>query len=557
MIYLEEKKCNKLAGLSSIFVTFEYNQKIVDILKTCDCYYYDKKTHAWEVSVTNLARLLDELVYIDELELKLLKDEESTKIERVVNYVTKPFQYQLEGIEYGLNKDKWLLLDAPGLGKTMSMIDLAEELHAQKNVKHCLIICGVNSLKGNWKREITKHSHLDCMILGEKITKNNKIVYGSIKERAEQLMNKIDEFFIITNIESFRDKEVVDAFNKSINNIDMIIVDEIHKCKDPSSKQGENILKLHAKYKVGLTGTIIKNNPLDAYVPLKWTDNINCGITMFKKQFCIFGGIGGYQIIGYKNMELFKDILNSCSLRRTKDLLASQLPPKNIINEIVTLSDSHRKFYDDVVNGVKTSANKVTLNTSSVRTMIIRLRQATACPSVLTTQNIVSSKIERAVDLAAELLSNNEKVVIFSMFKETCKELAKQLKEYNPAILNGDTDKSIVDSTIVKFQTDLNCKLLIATCECMGTGHSLHQQCSYAIFIDTPWTYADYLQCQDRIHRLGSTKPVFIYNLICENTVDELVNKIVSRKEAIGDYIVDDKLSESTANILSQYIQDL
>lgn len=557
MIYLEEKKCNKLAGLTSIFVTTEYNPKVIETLKTCDCYSYDKKTHIWEIPIINLSRVLDELTYYDDIELKLLKESEPKHVNRVVEYKTQPFQYQIEGIEYGLQKDKWLLLDAPGLGKTMSMIDLAEELHAQKNIEHCLIICGVNSLKGNWKREISMHSHLDCIILGEKVTKTGKITYASVKERAEQLKNEIDEFFIITNIETFRDNDVVEALNKSANKIDMIVVDEIHKCKDPSSKQGENLLKLKSKYKVGLTGTILKNNPLDAYVPLKWTENINCGITMFKKQFCVFGGIGGYQIIGFRNMDFFKDILNSCSLRRTKDLLASQLPTKSIINEIVTMNDAHRKFYDDIVNGVKDNVDKVNLNTTSIRAMIIRLRQATACPSVLTTQNIMSSKVERAVDIAEQLLTSGEKVVIFSTFKETCNELSKLLSEFKPLILNGDTDKSIIDDSVVKFQSDENYKLMIATWQCMGTGHSLHQQCSYAIFIDTPWTYADYLQCQDRIHRIGSTKPVFIYNLVCEDTIDEKVVEIVSRKEAIGDYLVDDKLSENSLKILSQYIQGL
>ena len=103
------------------------------------------------------------------------------------------FKHQEEAVDFGLNKaDKWLLLDAPGLGKTLSLIRLAEELKKRDNIEHCLIICGINTLKANWKREIKKFSKLDAMILGERTTKTGKQVIEGVQYRINQLKQKID-----------------------------------------------------------------------------------------------------------------------------------------------------------------------------------------------------------------------------------------------------------------------------------------------------------------------------------------------------------------------------
>lgn len=114
---------------------------------------------------------------------------------------------------------------------TLQAIYIAESLYNQNKLKHCLIICGVNSLKSNWKKEITKHSKLDSIILGERVLRNGKLnTDPSSQERINHLMSPIKEFFIITNIESLRNDKFIEALEKGPNQIDMIIVDELHKC---------------------------------------------------------------------------------------------------------------------------------------------------------------------------------------------------------------------------------------------------------------------------------------------------------------------------------------
>jgi SNF2 family DNA or RNA helicase len=556
MITIREDICKKLPGITSLFISFAFNQEIINLLKNCDAYIFDKKTLEWEVPINSLSYVLDNLVYYDDITLNLLKDKEieTNIIKPSLSYKLKPFDYQMEGITYGLNKDRWLLLDAPGLGKTAQIIHIAEELKASRGLKHCLIICGVASLKTNWKSEIEKHSDLTCRILGERVTRTGSKVIDSVEKRAEQLKNNIDEFFIITNIETFRSDSVLEAFKTGANEIDMIVVDEIHKAKSNQSQQGKNLLKIKdVKYKIGATGTLLLNNPLDAYVPLAWIGEEKATMTTFKYFYCEFANSLTNQVTGVKNMEILKNHINSCSLRRTKDLL--NLPPKNIINEYVDMNDNHRRFYDDVRKGIKDEVDKVELTTQSILAMITRLRQATSSPSILSTSDIISSKIDRAVDLAEQVISNNDKIVIFSTFKETVYRLKELLLEYNPAILTGDTKEDDVERIKTKFQTDDTCKVFIGTWQKAGTGITL-TAANYMIFIDTPWTYAEFEQSQDRIYRIGTSKSVFIYNLICKDTIDERVKDIVYKKQAISDYVIDDKLSEDSIKILKNYLTE-
>lgn len=557
MILISEEKTKKLPGLTSLFVSFDYNPLIVDILKEFDIKVYDKNTKVWEFNLNSLQELIDKLSAIDDIKLKFKKDPPEIDLNSIIlnKHKTNPYPYQAEGIKYGISKNRWLLLDPCGLGKTLQAIELAEELKIRDNISHCLIICGINSLKSNWKKEIEKHSFLDSVILGSRITKKGKLVIGSVKDREAHLRSKIDEFFIITNVETLRQDCIIKAIEDGPNNIDMIVFDEMHVCKSPTSGQGKNILKLKkSKYKVGMTGTILLNKPLDAYVPLKWIGEERSNYTTFKYHYCIYSGKFKNIITGYRNLNILKDQLNKVSLRRSIDIL--QLPPKNIIVENLDMDDKQAKFYENITDGIVSEVDKVHISTTSLLAMVSRLRQATACPSILTTEDIPSVKIERACELAEQIIDSGDKVVIFSTFKQTVEELRKKLLSYKPIIATGDTPDSDISNSIDDFQNNPDTKIFIGTWQKCGTGITL-TAASYMIFIDTPWTDGVFQQACDRIYRIGTKKPVFIYNLICKNTIDERVLEIISDKQALSDYIVDDKLSERSVSILQKYIQNL
>lgn len=543
MIKIKEQKSIKTIGDTSLCITFEFNPEIIRVLKNAGDALWHKTLKVWELPINKLSFLIDNLSQIDDIDLELLPDEEKETYNLKINYKTKPFSYQLEGIQWMLNNPNCLLLDPPGLGKTLQVIYLAEELKAAGEAKKCLIICGINSLKTNWEKEIQRHSTLDCVIIGKKITKKGTVKYTSIKERAEQLYNPIKEFFVILNIESLRDSLVLDAIRDSANEFDLIVLDEIHKCKAPQSSQGKNLLKLRniGKRHIGLTGTLLVNDPLDAYVPLKFIGKENSTYTNFKNFYCIIEQkFGHYQIAGFKNMDILKEEIASCSLRRSKDLL--KLPPKVIIPEYLEMSEKQSKFYEDLEAGVITEADRVNIKTTSLLGLVTRLRQAATCPSVLTSSDIDCAKIDRAISLTEEIVSSGEKVIIFSTFKEPLYQLNDLLKEYKPLLCTGDQSDEEVSKNIDIFQEDPTRKVILCTTSKMGTGITL-TAASYEIFLDSTWTSALEEQCEDRAWRIGSTKSVFIYKLVAKNTIDERIQNILNRKKNISDYIIDDKVN--------------
>ena len=559
MIKIDEGKTKKVVGDTSLFLTFNYDQSIVDFIKSLSGSNYDKKNKQWEIPVTYLSQLLDELCLYDDIELNLLKDKKEKVIEPpsldVKKLKTKPFDYQLEGIQYGLTHNRWLLLDVPGLGKTLQSIYIAQELKKREKIEHCLIICGISQLKENWRKEIKKHSNLSCTVLGERTTKTGKIVIGGIPDRLNHLKRKIDEYFVITNIETLRDDKILKELKKGKNKFDLIIFDELQAVKTPTSNQAKNFLKLtEPTYKIGMTGTLLTNSPFDAYVPLKWIDAERSTYTNFKYYYGKFGGDFGNILIGYKNIDFLKDMISKYSLRRSKDLL--NLPPKTIINEYVEMESSQEKFYEEIKNGVKDQVDKVRLSTANLLALTTRLRQATDFPNILSTNNIPSAKIDRACELVDEIVGNDEKVVIFSTFKETVYELARRLKQYNPVIVTGDIKDEETSKAVDKFQNDKDCKLFIGTHQKAGTGVTL-TAARYMIFISVPWTDANYVQAQDRIHRIGTENKVTIYHLITQGTIDERVLEIVEDKGAIADYVIDDKVSEKGLNSLRKYLEEL
>lgn len=542
----------KIPGLSSLVVQFDYNPYIVDAVKTIPTYHWHKKEKVWECPLCYLGRLLDNLTFLDDIQLRLLDTPENGEITfnrkfdlrplsetEKVSFKLTPFKHQLEAVDFGLVHEKWLLLDSPGTGKTFSTICLAETLKRRGLIDHCFIICGVNALKQNWKREIQKFSTESAVILGEYTTRNGTTRYRSVEKRAEQLRNPIEEFFIITNIETLRDARIVEAFKKSKNTFGLIAVDEIHKAAgNKSAQQTANLLKLDAPFKLGMTGTLIVNSPISAYGSLSFTENDQSTLTNFKSLFCNFGGFKNTQVIGYKNLEVLQEEIDACSLRRTLSDVREDLPPLTVDVEYLEMDDDQQKFYEAIKEGVKEEADKIELKSGNLLALTTRLRQATACPSVLTTQAVESVKVERAFELIEEITSQGEKVVVFSMFKEPLNILASKLQRFRFSLNTGDTSDFEVANNVARFQDDPNEQVFLGSYNRCGTGLTLNSS-MYMVCVDTPYTYALFEQAQQRIHRVNNSRPAYIKVLVCSDTIDERVQEIVETKRELGEYLVD------------------
>jgi SNF2 family DNA or RNA helicase len=557
----------KCSGLSSFLVSFAWNPAAVEALKTLPSWYWHKSDKVWEIPAHDLAKAIDLLTVFDSIELRLLKDTfaeaEGGKLTdaEIEAFGFEPFPHQVSGIEYGLDPrhGKFLLLDSMGLGKSLEIVGLAETLKRRGSIDHCLIVCGVDSLRQNWKREIKRFSKESVMVLGEKIAKTGRVSYATIPERCRILREPIEEFFVVVNAATLRHDEFVEAFRKSKNRFGMIAVDEIHRFATKTSQQGTNLLKLKADHKVGATGTLLINSPVSCYMPLAWTENDMSTLTMFKSEYCEFGGFGDRQIVGYKNLDWLKEELAACSIRRTLEEVREGMPPKNVQYELVEMADDHRRFYEAVKAGVKEEADKVELNPANLLALTTRLRQATADPGILTTSGVESSKLIRCAEIARDLISQGEKVVVFSTFKEPVYRLAEMLSDCSPLIGTGDFRDQDVQDRMVRFQEDPSAKLFIGTHSKCGTGYTLNAA-SYMITIDQPYTWAAFSQSTDRIWRITNDRPAFVISLVCADSIDERVREIVETKKDLSDYLVDGKAnscSRELADALRSAILDL
>lgn len=530
---------------------FDFNQYIVDTLKGIPTYYYHKAMKLWEFPVCYLGRLLDALTFYDDIQLQLLdtpKDgkfhfnkkhnlEPLSEIEKI-SFNAKPFDHQLEAVDFLLQQENSLLLDGCGVGKSLEMILFAETLKRRGLIDHCLVITGIASLRGNWETEIKKFSKETFVNIGKYVTKTGTVRYRSIEKRAEQLKNPIDEFFCLLNVESLRDTKIIDAIKKSKNNFGLIMFDEAHRIGAPNTSQYENLMKLSSDFSVAATGTLIVNNPISAFPSLKFTNNDNAILSTFKSQYCDFGGFGGKQVVGFHNLPVLREEIENCSIRRTLRDVRSDMPPLTIDVEHLEMDEAQRKFYEAIKEGVKESCNKIDLKTGNLLALTTRLRQATACPSVLTTENIESIKVQRAFDYIEELTAQGEKVVILSMFKEPLHQLVTKLDQFRYSLNTGDTPDPVVAKNVEKFQEDPNEQVILGTFGKLGTGWTLNSA-MYLICIDTPYTYSLFEQGFQRVYRVSNVNPAFIKVLSCEDTIDDRVWQIVETKKELGEYLVD------------------
>lgn len=560
MITIKIAKSNRCNGNYSAYVMFDYDEDLVDIVKSQIVRYYNPEKKIWEIPIKNLHLLEDDLQ--DNYDYKIIDEDkildgltqkQYTYIPKDYKFKIQPFSHQIQGIEYGLQYDRFFLGDEQGLGKTMQAIHIACIKKQQKNYKHCLIVCGVNGLKWNWKSEVQKHSNEKAYILGTRF-KNGKEYIGSVNDRIDDLkfLPQNESYFIITNIETLRNEYFINLLKVLCDEktIDMIVLDEGHKCKDPSSIQGKHLLKLQSETMISMTGTPLMNNPLDLFIHLKWLGYEKHSFYSFKNHFCIMGGFGGYQVMGYRHLDQLKVQFEDIMLRRLKkDVL--DLPEKIYTTEYVEMNPKQDKIYKQVKMEIQNDIDRVTSAINPLAEMI-RLRQATDYTGILSSTILESAKLERLDELLEEIIGNGHKAIIFSNWTSMTNPTFDRYKNlYNPAIITGETKDRVSEEK--KFMEDDSCKIIIGTTGAMGTGLTL-TAATYVIFLDEPWNRALREQAEDRAHRIGTKENVNIIFLICKNTIDERIHDLVEQKGALADLVVDGQITSQNKPQLVEYL---
>lgn len=549
MVNIQIKNSEKINAEKSAFISFPYDNELVSIMRNQSSRFWHSEEKQWEIPAKKLVNIIPML---GNRKIEISGDyfeepDELVDIPLNFEFKTKPFQHQIESFKFALNHNRFLLGDEQGCGKTKQVIDIAVAKKQNNGYKHCLIICGVNGLKWNWKNEVEIHSNETAYILGQTI-KNGKIVVGGNAAKENDLKN-IDElpYFLITNVESLRAKPIQDLISSYCQNgiINMVAIDEIHKCKNPASQQGKAILKVLPETRIAMTGTPLMNTPLDLFVILKWLGYEKHSFFQFKKHYCVMGGYGGYEIVGYRNLGELQESLKDIMLRRLKkDVL--DLPEKLHTMEIVEMNKAQSLIYDEIKQEIKENIDKIKISVNPLA-QLIRLRQATGFTGILSSTIKESAKLDRLEELVEELVENNEKCIIFSNWTDMTSAAFERLKKYNPAIITGETKNRVAEQD--KFMQDDSCKCIIGTIGAMGTGLTL-TAATTVIFLDSPWTRANKEQAEDRAHRIGTKSNVSIITLVCKDTIDERIEELVYKKGVMADMLVDGKIDGNKAEVI-------
>lgn len=490
-----------------------------------------------------------------------------------------PFKHQIDFMKYAIHREMnghrsgFILADDQGLAKTCETMNLALYNRQHRHFKHCLVICCVNSAKYNWQQDIFDHTRgaEKPYILGTRLKRDKVSIRCNTGTAAKvqdlQTGHMYGDpsapelpYFLIVNIEAFRGKsgksyiftEEVLKWVKS-GKLQMIAIDEVHKNMSPSSLQGKQILKLKALTGrqlewLPMTGTPIVSRPTDVFLPLKLVDGHNFNsFYMWCKEFCIYGGYGNHDIVGYKNIPRLKAMLQSNMIRRLKsDVL--DLPPKIRYTRYVDNTPYQDRLYKSVVAGMLANKNNI-VGSLNPLSQFLHLRQVNGSPELVDNSLKVDSnylkcnaKLVELLDLLEEIHERGEKVVVFSNWVEPLRTLYKFVsKKYKTCCFTGTMSEEDREKHKRVFQNNPEYTVMLGTIGALGTVHTL-TAAQNVIFYDEPWTPTDKEQAEDRVYRIGTTRFVNIYTILSRDTVDDRVHNIIYTKQLVSSYIVDGKL---------------
>ena len=579
-------------------VSFQYDINIVELIKNVPGKCWHPESKIWTIAADKLGFFLNQLKgtryendvqiisqeHIDEnasLDATTkIPDVDISKVKLYCKEGCSLYSHQLDFMKWALhrqfvqkNMKGFILADSPGLGKTLETTNLA--LYNKRNFKfkHCLIVCCVNSAKYNWYDDILTHTQGKATpyILGSRLKRDGSVRQKDIasKDKLQDLITMhmySDEnqpelpYFLITNIESFRYREgkympftqrIIELINAGC--IHMIALDEIHKNTSPSSTQGKQLLKIKEKTKdkcmwIPITGTPIVKRPTDVYLPLKLVGgHTYSNYYSWCKQYCIYGGYGDKDIMGYKNIPQLKYMLQGNMIRRLKEDVLD-LPPI-IFNDVYVDNTSYQsKLYAKIAKEIEESRNSI-LDSMNPMLALLRLRQINGSPELVDDKLTINdsyvsknAKLKELLRLLEEIHDRGEKVVIFSNWVEPLRTLYKFIsKKYHTCVYTGTMADAKREEQKRKFIEDSKSTILIGTIGAAGVSHTF-TVAENVIFYDEPWNYADKQQAWERVYRIGTTKTINVYTLLTRNTVDDRVHDVVYTKKHVSSYIVDGQL---------------
>ena len=445
----------------------------------------------------------------------------------------KPLIAKIEAFEYqkdAVNKIKDLeyaaIFHEQGLGKTKIAIDLMLYWF-NKGILDSVVIVTKKSLISNWKKELSNHTALSVAEVGT-LMKNNYYAFNTAKR------------VILTNFETFLKED------KRFNQLPLcryagIIIDESAKIKNPETKIAQALIKAAPAYKkrIIMTGTPIANRPYDIWSQIYFLDqgkSLGADYKSFKISTDLSNKLGD----DVEKQQEFTEALSSIfskiekfTVRETKNSGIIKLPPKDYHNIDLSFEINQKAIYEEVRHSVSYELikNNIPLedDLSEVIKRLTRLIEVTSNPALIDdSYKQRPSKMAALLPLLEEIDCRGEKTIIWTSFRNNVDYIMKEIRQYNPISYSGDMSMEERDKSINRFITDPDVRVLVST-YAAKEGLTL-TVANNAIFYDRTLILDDYLQAQDRIHRISQNDICHIYNLRIVDSIDEWIDKLLNCK---------------------------
>ncbi len=442
--------------------------------------------------------------------------------------------YQTSGFQWlnYLHNVKWggILADDMGLGKTIQALSFIHHIKETNGTLKVLVVCPT-TLMYNWENEIKKFTP----------TLTYYIHHGSIRDKSQIIHPNVD--VIITTYGTLRSD--IKSFVEP--EFDYIILDESQAIKNPSSKVTKAASLLKAKSRLCLSGTPLQNNTFDIFAQMNFLNPGMLGtMEFFKQEFSV-----PIDKFGEKEQkEHLRRLLFPFILRRTKEQVAKDLPDKTEMILFCEMGDEQRKIYEafrndfrDKILGV-VEQQGIGKSQLTILQGLMKLRQICDSPAIMKDDEKfpnVSIKLDELVREITENISDH-KALVFSQFLGMLALIRERLEELGVKYKYFDGSTSATDRQIAidGFQNDDECRVFLISLKAGGVGLNL-TAADYVYIVDPWWNPAVEQQAIDRTHRIGQTKNIFAYRMICKDTVEDKILKLQEKKKALAaDLITDD-----------------
>lgn len=433
------------------------------------------------------------------------------------------YPYQLDAVRAVQTLPYAAIFHEQGLGKTKIAVDLALSW-LETDVVDTVFIITKKALVQNWVEELSVHSHIVPRVLSDNRKANNFSLNSPV------ILYVLNYEVISSNFELL--KLFLETCRVGV------IMDESQKIKNPESKLTKCYLALSGRFcrRVIMTGTPVANRPFDIWSQIKFLDDgesLGQSFEEFKKQMELPNSIKAQEEYSTQ-LSAVMGKLRSFSVRETKQSSGLELPTKTIITHIVKMTPlqatAYTNYRDNLSHEIYVNGRVVVDDAESVLKLLLRLVQCASHPLLVDeTYQESPGKFLYLVDMLERLDMDSEKVIIWSGFIENVNWLCRQLKGYNPVKVHGSLTIDYRNRALAKFKSDPLCRILVATPGAAKEGLTL-TIANHAIFYDRNFSLDDYLQAQDRIHRVSQTRECFVHNLIAEDTIDEWVDRLLNAK---------------------------